>query len=267
MDDFVGLGELKTEYGIAANSIAIDQIPVHTQPQQIRDELITMNQHGYMKFEWDEFGTDFANFSKSVTKPVLEIGTAYGWLTHRLLELNINTIAADISKEHLEILLKNAPQDKLDKLHIYHAEFPYKMSFPSNSLGAVLASRVFHFFKGETIEDGLDKIHDWLEVGGKFFCTNISIYHYSIKEKLLSTYKEREKKGEKWPGVITNQKEIAPEHADYIQDYFHVFDIPQLAKLLPNHGFKINKIKLFDYPSDVYSEHNEGHIGFIATKI
>ena len=67
--------------------------------------------------------------------------------------------------------------------------------------------------------------------------------------------------------VITNQKEIAPEHADYIQDYFHVFDIPQLAKLLPNHGFKINKIKLFDYPSDVYSEHNEGHIGFIATKI
>ena len=83
----------------------------------------------------------------------------------------------------------------------------------------------------------------------------------------MSAFKEKENAGEKWPGVITNQRTSSPMHAPYVQNYLNVFDIKQWEDLLPKHGFKIEKIKLFDYPSDIYSENNEGHIGFVATKI
>jgi len=265
--NFINNKEKITEFGVLASSIDMSKIPVHKKPQQVRDELITMNQYGYMKFEWDEFGKDFANLAMMTNKPVLEIGPAYGWLTHRILEMNKTIIAADISKEHLEVLLREAPQNKLDNLFLYNASFPKEIDFPKESLGVVLASRVFHFLSGSTIEEGIDKIYKWLEPNGKFICTNCSIYHYSVKDQWLSVFKEREKAGDKWPGVITNQRKSSPIHALYVQDYLNVFDIKQWEDLLPKHNFKIEKLKLFDYPSDIYSEHNEGHIGFIATKI
>jgi ubiquinone/menaquinone biosynthesis C-methylase UbiE len=266
-DYFAGGDEQVTEFGVLASSIDISKVPVHAKPKQVRDELITMNQYGYMKFEWDEFGKDFAQFAKDTQKPVLEIGTAYGWLTHRILETGKTIIAADISKEHLEVLLRDAPQDKLDNLFLYQASFPEQINFPKESLGAVLASRIFHFLRGEEIEVGIDKIHNWLEPNGRFVCTNCSIYHYSVKDQWLSTFKDREQKGDKWPGVITNQRESSPTHAPHVQDYLNIFDIKQFEELLPKHGFEIEKIKLFDYPSDIYSENNEGHIGFVARKV
>ena len=265
--NFLDNQEKITEFGILASSIDMSKVPVHEKPQQIRDELITMNQYGYMKFEWDEFGKEFAKLAKITDKTVLEIGTAYGWLTHRILEMDKTIIAADLSKEHLEVLLREAPQDKLNNLFLCNASFPEELDFPEESLGVVLASRVFHFLSGKTIEEGIDKIYKWLEPNGKFICTNCSIYHYSVKDQWLSVFKEREAAGDKWPGVITNQRESSPMHASYVQNYLNVFDIKQWEDLLPKLGFKIEKLKLFDYPSDIYSENKEGHIGFIATKV
>jgi ubiquinone/menaquinone biosynthesis C-methylase UbiE len=179
-----------TEFGIKANSIDINLIPHHEKPDQIRDEIPTLNKFGYMKFEWDEFCREFVEHAKLNNDPVLEIGPAYGWVTHRALEEGITIIAADISKQHLEVLLKDAPQDKLDNLYIYHGSFPDEIELPRESLGAVLASRILHFLEGEEIEKGLDKIHSWLKPQGKFFCSNCSIHHYSVNEKMLSIYKE-----------------------------------------------------------------------------
>lgn len=255
-----------TEYGIKASSIDIDLIPSHEKPNQIRDEIPTLNRFGYMKFEWDEFCKEFVDYAKVNGGPVLEIGPAYGWVTHKALEQDITVIAADISKQHLEVLIKDAPSDKLDKLYVYHGFFPDEIELPRESLSAVLASRILHFLEGEDIEKGLDKIHSWLKPNGKFFCSNCSIHHYSVNEKMLNIYKERKSKGDKWPGLIRNQRELAPEHAPYVEDLFHPFDIEIFENILPKHGFKIEKIKLFDYPSDIYSN-NIGHIGFIATKI
>ena len=48
---------------------------------------------------------------------------------------------------------------------------------------------------------------------------------------------------------------------------FNPFYMEQLEELLPEHGFKIEQIKYFDYPSDPWEDDNKGHIGFIATKI
>ena len=128
-------GEESTEFGILASSIDISKIPSHPKPKQVRDELVTMNQHGYMKFEWDEFGKDFAEIVESSIKPVMEIGCAYGWLTHRILERNKSIIAMDVSKEHLEVLLKDAPEEKLKNLFLKNASFPEEVDFREGSIG------------------------------------------------------------------------------------------------------------------------------------
>jgi SAM-dependent methyltransferase len=265
--NFIDNRETITEFGVLASSVDISKVPVHKKPEKVRDELVTMNQYGYMKSEWDEFGKDFAQFAKETVKPVLEIGTAYGWMTHRILEMDKTIVAADISKEHLEVLLRDAPQDKLDNLFLCNASFPENIDFPSESFGAVLASRIFHFLTPDDADLGLAKIHHWLEPNGRFICTNLSMYHYSIKNQWSSIFKEREESGDRWPGIITNQKESSPTHAPHVPDYLNIFTIKQLERLLPIHGFEIEKIKLFDYPSDTYSENSEGHLGFIARKV
>ena len=260
LKEFAGNNVLITEFGIAANSIDIDSLPDHKKPDQVRDEIPTLNQFGYMKFEWDEFCKEFVDYSKNAKKPVLEIAPAYGWITHRALEQDIEIIAADISKEHLEVLLKDAPKDKLDKLHVYHGKFPDEIDFPNESLGAVLASRLFHFLKEEEIEAGLKKIYEWLEPNGMFVCSNCSIHHYTVNQGMLDYYKEGEILRDKWRGRTKSQ-------AQNTDDLFYPFDMQLLKEVLPEYGFQIEKMKLFDYPSDIYSKNKQGHIGFVATKI
>lgn len=260
LEEFAGHNTIVTDFGIAASSISIESLPDHKKPQQVRDEIPTLNQFGYMKFEWDEFCKEFVDYARGAKNPVLEIAPAYGWVTHRALEQDIEIIAADISKEHLEVLLKDAPKDKLDKLHVYHGKFPDEMGFPDGSLSAVLASRLFHFLTAEEIKKGLEKINKWLEPDGKFICSNCSIHHYTVTQEMLANYREGEAIGDKWCGRVKWQVQN-PE------DLFYPFDISLFETVLPEYGFEIEKIKLFDYPSDIYSKNNEGHIGFVAKKV
>lgn len=262
LEQFAKNNVVITEFGIDASSIDIDLLPIHKKPDQVRDEIPTLNDFGFMKFEWDEFCKDFVNYAKLATKPVLELAPAYGWVTHRALEEGIEIIAADISKEHLEVLLRDAPRDRLDKLHIYHGQFPDEVDFPKESLSAVLASRLFHFLTEDEIEDGLRKINNWLEPEGKFICSNCSIHHYTVSEEMLENYRAEEVRGDKWCGRAKSQAQsLAPD------DLFYPFDESLFKRVLPEYGFKIEKIKLFDYPSDIYSKNSEGHIGFVAKKL
>lgn len=266
MKNFYNKDEITSAFGTLASSIDMTKVPEHQIPIQVRDELITMNQFGYMKFELDEFSKDFIDYAKSIKNIVLEIGPAYGWLVHQVLKQDIEIIASDISKEHLEVLLKNAPKDKLDKLHLYHGAFPGEIKFPSMSLGAVLASRVFHFFDGKIIEEGLNKIYNWLVPNGMFVCINCSIYHSSVKGRMHQIFKQRIEAGEEWAGM-TLKKDFDSVHDEYSQPFLNTFYKEQLEELLPKHGFKIEKIKYFDYPSDPWPDEGKGHIGFVATKV
>lgn len=253
-------------YGIKASDVDMSGLKDHKIPEQLRDEIPTLNQYGYMKFEYDEFTKEFVELGKKASLPILEIGTAYGWVVHRALEQGIKIVASDVSHAHLEVLLKNAPKDKLDNLFIYPGAFPGEIDFDTESLSSVLCSRVFHFLTGDQVDQGLDKIHSWLIPGGKFYFSTCSMHHYAVRDTIIPIYKQKRDAGIQWPGEITNHKQVSPAHAPYIHDFFHVFDIPQLEELLDSKGFKVEKIKYYDYPSDHNSD-GIGHIGFVATKI
>lgn len=266
LNNYSNDSEYLTAFGVKASSIDIDNLIEHAKPEFVRDEFITLNKMGFMKQSMDEFSEDFIELAKNAKKPVLELGSAFGYFTIEALKHNIDIIAADLSAEHLEILLKNAPKDKLDKLHVVQGFFPTDLDFPKKSLSVVLAARVLHFLKGDVIEKGLDKIHGWLEDGGSFVCTNCSTYHITVKEALLDSFVAREEKGEKWFGTTNNYRGAKPSHAPHLPNFFNAFNVNQMRKLLPQHGFEIQKIKLFDHPTDNQSN-NQGHVGFVATKV
>lgn len=256
----------KSKFGYLAKDIDRSNLVNRKRPEQLRDEIPTMNRMGYMKIDLDEFSKDFVEYAVNTDDQVLELGCAYGFVVQKVLEKSGKITASDLSTEHLSILLENTPTQSLDNLYLYPGSFPNDISFPSESIAAVLTSRMLHFLDGETIEIGLNKIHNWLMTQGKLFFVAVTPYNVAIRDRFLETYQTRAANGDKWPGVIENQWEINPDHKEYVEPYLHVFDIPQLEKLLPEHGFKIEKIKLFDYPNDTDSG-GKGHIGFVASKI
>ena len=149
----------KTEFGIRASDINIGEIPELASPNQIRDEIPTMNKFGYMKEEFDEFSAEFINYAKNTNDVVLELGTAYGWVVRNALKEGIKIIASDISIEHLLILLKKTDQNYLKNLYLYPGKFPDEIKFQPESIGAVLTSRMFHFLDERAVDLGLKQIY------------------------------------------------------------------------------------------------------------
>lgn len=261
----ISLGE-SARFGIRADTIDRFNITLKATPSKIKDEIPTLNQFGYMKMELDEYSREFLETASDSNEPVLEIGTAYGWLVLQALGKGATVIANDISEDHLSILLSKVPEEYLSRLFLIPTSFPYDLELPVNSISAVIASRIFHFLDGICIEDGLRKVYNFLKPGGKFYFTACSLYHYSVGPTMADKFNYRVAEGIKWPGLILDQRTNAPDHAPYVQDLLNVFDIPQLERLLPEHGFRIDRISLFDYPNDTDSG-GKGHVGFVATKI
>ena len=52
-------------------------------PEQIRDEIPTLNEYGYMKIELDEFAAEFIEYAGQASLPLLELGSAYGYTAHK----------------------------------------------------------------------------------------------------------------------------------------------------------------------------------------
>lgn len=256
----------KTEFGWLASNLKKTKLSKYKMLTKIRDEIPTLNRFGYMKIDLDEFTESFINYSVAKGGMSLELGTAYGFVVLEALKIGAKIIANDISSEHLSVLLSEAPEDKLENLFLYPARFPNEIVIPSGSLTAVLSSRMLHFLDIEEIQEGLKSIHNWLVPEGNFYFISVTPYHASLRDKFLTIYKQREANGEKWPGRIESQWEIAPQHESFVPEFLHVFDIPKLEELLPEYGFKIEKISLFDYPND-FDSAGKGHVGLIATKV
>lgn len=256
----------KTLYGFSAFGAPQEQLKAIIIPDQIRDEIPTLNKFGYMKIDLDEFTEEFVQKAAVNNSYNLELGTAYGYVVTQVLKRGGKIIANDVSREHLEVLLRNTDEEHLKNLFLYPGRFPNEIDLPDNSVASVLTSRMMHFLDAEEIDKGFKRIHDWLIPEGKLYFISVTPHHASFKDKFLPIYKEREKQGEKWPGRIENHWEISPQHEPYVPEFLHVFDVPQLEQLLPEYGFEIEKIGLFDYPKDTDSA-GKGHIGLIARKV
>jgi hypothetical protein len=69
-----------------------------------------------------------------------------------------------------------------------------------------------------------------------------------------------------WPGLVM-KNDFDKVHEKYSPSFLNTFYKEQLEELMPKHGFKIETIEYFDYPSDPWPDEGKGHVGFIASKI
>jgi ubiquinone/menaquinone biosynthesis C-methylase UbiE len=229
----------KSDLGIPATAINIDSIEAVGEIKQLRDELVVSNNFGYMKMTTDEYTDVFIETATKSNAPVLEIGTAYGYVVQKVLEAGGNITACDVGERNLEILLKQTPKEYLKNLHLYPASFPEEVDFPEETFNAILAARTMHYLNGKTLEKGLDKIYRWLKPNGKLYFTAVSVQNEEVRESVAPLFKANIAKGMKWRGEVEDQHLHVPEHAPYVPKFIHAFDVEGLSKVLQQHGFEI----------------------------
>lgn len=239
------------EYGICAADKRLDDLggSLEMPAPELDGRVVTLNQTGYMSPGLNEYAQDFIDFAASTKRHVLDIGAAYGVITIEALKKGAKVIANDCEERHLLILRKRVPQEILPSLFLMNKLFPHHLNFPSESLGALIASRIFHFLRPEEMEIGLDKITKWLVPHGRLYIVCMSPYrNYLDNKSFAEDYEKKWRSGNPWPGEIVNMVDnYAPMFKGNIPEYMHAMDSRPLELALTKRGFKVIKTGLFDY--------------------
>jgi len=237
-------------------------------PEPGKDGLIrTLNGMGTMTPAPDKFSREFIQFAPKAPGRSLDIGAAYGVAAIPALEAGASLIANDIDERHLRILFDRVPRQHHPRLELTPGEFPDKLDFPANSLGAILICRVLQFFDGPRIERAAAKAMTWLAPGGKVFVVGESPYIGTAKA-FFPTYEARRKAGDPWPGIVENVTAHDPKRAGSLPSLFHLLDDGVLSRVFATAGFKIEQVEYFarpDYPADIRLDGRES-VGLIAVK-
>jgi SAM-dependent methyltransferase len=258
-------------YGLVATDDRFDELCKNLQmpPVSSTGLVQTMNHGGgFMLIHLDSVSSQFVDFASRSSYPVLDIGSAYGAATIPVLKNSTcPVIADDIGVDNLLILRKETEEADRDRLYLNSKRFPQELDFPSNSLSAVLICRVFHFMRGEEIEEGLKKVFQWLVPGGKLFVVTSTQYQGVIKD-FIPVYEERWASGVSWPGYIEDFGPKDPVLAHNFKPFLHVMDIRPLRKALEAAGFEIEQVHIIDRRKTVPTLSLDGRegVGVIAVK-
>lgn len=239
----------------------------HTPPE-IDGLIVTLNKMGYMNTEPEFYNEAFIEFSAQSPDPCLEIGTAYGRTAIAALKKGAKIIANDLSKEHLDILWQNTPEDLRANLALMPGAFPQALSIEDNTIGAVLSSRVLNFVEPDTLPHAIEKIYNCLKPGGRFFFLAGSPFMHNFF-RFLPEYWENKAKNVPWPGHLKNIPAYVPERAEDLPYFINLLDIETVSLLVNNAGFIIEKIGYSGatslHPDDMRLDGRE-HVGVIAVK-
>ncbi len=237
--------------------------------------FLTVNRMGFDVLNHPQFKNwlleDYEHFIDNKNLMVLDIGCGYGNLSLEPLEKGCTVIANDIAPEHLIQVRRKAHEKGLDleNLYLNNRSFPDQTSFKNNSLDAVVLHRVLTFLSPEQIQEGVEKIKEWLKPGGKIFIVTMAPQNKSFSEWFLPLYEEKWANGDKWPGVNMSVARGLPDQAYNLPEYLHIMDERPLRLVLEQQGFKIEKanfinMKQFGKPED--NRDGREAIGMIAIK-
>lgn len=236
----------------------------------------TLNNMGWMIAQKiDPYTEAFINHAVASTRPVLEVGAAYGVAAPRILEQGGTVIVNDLDGRHLQILHEQTPVHLRSRLSLLPGSCIDEIEIAEHSLSAILCGRVFHFFDARTIAVCLERFARWLEPQGRIFIVADSIYH-GMNEKIFPEFLQRKAAGHPNPGRVSlvdnprladqpNRQEIL----DAMPEYFNFLDIETLARLFNEAGFLVDQAGYF--PARYYYEVSlwdgrEG-VGLVGTKM
>jgi hypothetical protein len=134
-------------------------------------------------------------------------------------------------------------------------------------LGAVLVSRVFHFFDGEAIERSVRQLFSWLKVNGKAFVTSETPYLRNF-QSFLPQYEQNRRAGMAWPGYIEDVMKVAPARGQSLPRQMNLLDPETLERVFTQAGFVVERVGFFarpEFPEDIRLDGRES-VGIIARK-
>lgn len=227
--------------------------------------IVTKNNMGYMSTTLDKFGQKFVDRFTQVPGTILDIGAAYGVISHPCLKAGCHVTAVDLEKLHLEELKQTAP--KGDNLSTIAGAFPQDIHLPKSSFDGVIVSRVLHFIEGKLIIEGLKKIRKWLKPDGELYIINDTPFIKTIP-RLRKIYMERKLKGDLWPGAFHDFPSYDEFNKKHVPEYINLQDIDTLTMALEESGFLIKEIGYMprlDFPESMQLDGRES-VGAIAVK-
>lgn len=235
-------------------------------PQNIRDPLSTLNSQGFMLNYLHELSQEFVEYSAVAPGPVLDIGTAYGFVVLEALERGAYVIANDLDERHLDDLRKRVPRDSLNRISFVPGHVPEDINFNPNSLGAILASGVLHYLSPLDFSTAIQNIATWLKPNGKFFLATPSPYT-NMYEKYLPIFQQSRASNKQWPGYIEDVSQILPQFFTKIPKSIYLVDEVFMIEILEKNGFDVEKVSFFDIalPMEDFTEETNV-LGIIARK-
>lgn len=186
--------------------------PTPRMPEPVENGMMipTLDSQGWVWLYRDEITESYIGYAAKTRGLMLEIGAGYGHIVLEVLKTGARVIADEMSQGQLEIIQRRAAESGLSGLEVIKAEFPEKLDLPGDTIDAILISRVFHFFTGERIREGLRKIQSWLRPGGKVFIVTDSVYRTIFKE-LIPQYEKNLAGGVEWPGWVEDVRRLVPK--------------------------------------------------------
>jgi SAM-dependent methyltransferase len=258
-------------YGLVASDARLDPLCQQLQMPPVSDSGLvqTMNYGGgFMLIHLDPVSAQFIDFAKTCSLPILDIGSAYGIATLPALKnSSCAVIADDIGADNLLILRKLSDEQERGRLFLTTKRFPQELNFTPNSLGSILICRVLHFLRGEEIEQGFEKIYEWLAPGGKVFIVTSTPYQGNLTT-FVPVYEERWASGNLWPGYVEDYGLNAPGVSHNLFPFLHVMDERPLRRALEAVGFEIEQVQYIDRRQTIPKTSLNGQegIGIIAVK-
>ena len=235
----------------------------------VKGMLKTVNKMGITTLEKAPPTEDFIDYAYHCTKPIIDVGCGYGISTLGALNTGAQVIALDLAEEHLQILKKNVPTQFTKNLTTIRGCFPNDFNFAPNSISAVHASMILHFLTGEDIMEGLRKIHQCLEPGGRLFIGNMSPHLGLFDKSLSAEYDTRVAQGEQWPGYINQIQYAKGNWKNQLPEFAHFFKLDTAVSFVTKSGFEVEKAYYYtlDNIPDEYKTNGKEYVGISAIKI
>ncbi|MEJ7646129.1 MAG: chorismate lyase [Chryseolinea sp.] len=229
----------------------------------------TQNKKGFT-YTLSSFGKAFVNAAAKSSKPVMDIGAAYGVATLPALATGAKVIAVDIEEKHLLSIASAVDVRLRNQLIPLCERFPH-FDLPHHTLSAVYMSQVLPFLSGAEVEDGIKKIYDWLIPGGEAFVVTFTPYIEHVSS-FIPLYEARKKRGIRWAGNIDDLSRFSahPHIFENLPNQIHHIDLDDLKWVFEKVGFKIKEARYFGeeegaLPEGIRMDGRE-RVGLIAYK-
>lgn len=125
---------------------------------------LTLNSHGMMFPLINPYFTQVMELMDK-SKPVADLGVAYGLTTKKLLENGFEkVIANDLEEKHLKDLWETTPESFHSRLELMPGNV-LNLEFDNDSFGGIIAIRWLQFIHGDDVRKVFKKFYDWLQPG------------------------------------------------------------------------------------------------------